>query len=738
MEGSENIPDKGGALFLPNHISWLDGVLLLLISDRPIRMVVYAGNFTSPLMKWLGKMWGVILLPTRPKALTRTIENTRTLLQDGELICIFPEGAISRTGQMQGFKRGALKIHQGTDVPIIPVYLDGLWGSVFSFERGRFFWKWPRRWPFPISIRIGQPLVEEVDTHRVRQAVQELEAKSVEKRVEKTELLPIEFLRLCKQRKYKSKVADTLGANLTGGELLMRTLILRRILQRKILAVDERYVGILLPPLGPSVMANAAVSLMRRVAVNLNYSVSVEIINHCIAECGIQHVLTSRRFVERLKKMGVDIDVLSAELVYLEDLKDDPTWIDKLTGFVSSYLVPVKILAKSLALYEIKSDDTLTIIFTSGSTGQPKGVMLTHANVQSNIEAIEDVFQFVPEDVLICVLPFFHSFGYTVTMWGTLAMNVKGVYHSNPLEAKQIGKMCREHRGSALLGTPTFLRSYLRRCTKEDFATLNLIVAGAEKMPIELCNAYEEKFNLRPAEGYGATELSPLVSVNIPSSRAVGQSSEGLKEGTVGRPIPGVAAKIIDLESGDTLGVNQSGMLLIKGPNVMKGYLNRPDITEEIIRNGWYVTGDVALIDDEGFIRITGRESRFSKIGGEMVPHVQIEETLLSLLNAKEDFDANDTIPLAVTAVPDQRKGERLVVLHTQLPLSSDEFCMGLTEAGLPNIYIPSADSFFQVESLPVLGSGKLDLKSIQQLAIDAFGPEDLEKSPDGATPSRS
>ena len=721
--GAENIPAEGGALLLPNHISWIDGVLLLLVSVRPVRMVVYAGNFRRGLMQWLGNLWEVILLPTKPKALARTLRDTRQLLEDGSLVCVFPEGRISQTGQMQSFKRGAEKIHKGTNVPVIPVYLDELWGSIFSFERGRFFWKLPRRLPYPISIHIGRPLTGTVDMHRVRQAVQQLGAEAVKKRVRNVEFLPNTFLRRCKQRKFAPKVADTLGADLTGGQLLMRTWIVWRLLQRKILAADERYIGVLLPPLAPAVITNAAIAMMRRVSVNLNYTVCADVINHCIAECGIQHVLTSRKFVERLQKMGLETERISAELVYLEDLKDEPTWGDKLAGALASYVVPGPMLVRWLGLNQLQKNDVLTVIFTSGSTGQPKGVMLTHGNIRSNIDSIETVFQFLPEDVLIGVLPFFHSFGYTVTLWGALAMNVKGVYHSNPLESKQVGKLCRQHRGSVLMGTPTFLRSYLRRCTPEDFATLSLIVAGAEKLPADLCDAYEKKFKLRPVEGYGATELSPLVSVNIPASRALDQSEEGLKEGSVGRPIPGVTARIVDLESGETLNSGESGMLLVNGPNVMKGYLNRPDITNEVIQDSWYVTGDVARIDDDGFIWITGRESRFSKIGGEMVPHIKIEETLWALLADGDGQDDDDeVIPLAVTAVPDAKKGERLVIVHSKLAKTPDELCTALAESGMPNIYVPSPDSFVEVDSLPLLGSGKLDLKQLQQIAEDTFG----------------
>ena len=715
--GSENIPSEGGALIVPNHVSWLDGILLLLVSARPIRMVVYAGNFRHGIIQWLGKLWDVILLPTRPKQLARVLRQSSQALLDGQLVCIFPEGGITRTGLMQPFKRGALKIHQGTGVPIIPVYLDELWGSIFSFQGGKFFWKCPQQWPYPISIHIGKPIEGSVDVHQIRQAVQQLGAEAVEKRVGRTELLPSSLIRICKKRKFISKVADSSGIDMTGGQLLTRILVLRRLLLREVLSEEERYVGLLLPPSAIAVATNAAVSMMNRISVNLNYSVSTDVMNFCIEECGIQHVLTSRRFVEKLSSMGVDVSKLSAELIYLEDLRDQPTLIDKIAGAWSAYFTPGSILQRQLGLHRLNSSDVLTVIFTSGSTGQPKGVMLTHGNILSNIRAIENVIHFAAQDVLMGILPFFHSFGYTVTMWGTLSINIKGVFHFNPLDAKQIGKLCRTYGGTVLLGTPTFLRSYLRRCKKEDFATLSVVVAGAEKLPAELCHAFEEKFGVSPVEGYGATELSPLVAVNIPPSRSMGTSSMDLKEGTVGRPIPGVSAKIIDLDTGETLSAEQSGMLWIKGPNVMRGYINRPDITNEVIRDGWYVTGDVAMIDSDGFIKITGRESRFSKIGGEMVPHIQIEETLTNILEA----DDNGILKAAVTAVPDKKKGERLVIIHVKLDKTPDEICKNLADIGLPNIYIPSRDSFVEVDELPVLGSGKLDLRQMKQIALKHF-----------------
>ena len=401
----------------------------------------------------------------------------------------------------------------------------------------------------------------------------------------------------------------------------------------------------------------------------------------------------------------------------MEDLKDKPTLWDKIACAIATYVIPSFILDRVYGLGKIKPDDTLTVIFTSGSTGLPKGVQLTQANISSNVQAVQQMVHLNRSDVIIGILPFFHSFGYTITLWTLLGIDVKLAYHFSPLEPKVVGSLTRKHRGTVLLATPTFLRSYLRRVDKEDFATLQIVVAGAEKLPIDLCSAFEEKFGVRPVEGYGTTELSPLVSVNIPPARSVDNFQIDRKEGTVGRPIPNVAAKIVDLDTGEEKGVNEPGMLLITGPNVMKGYLNQPEETAKVLKDGWYTTGDVALIDEDGFLKITGRVSRFSKIGGEMVPHVRIEEAIDEILGPSDQ----EEIAIAVTAVEHPTKGERLVVVHTQLPLTPEEICQRLKKTGLPNLFIPSTDSFMQVEKIPILGSGKLDLRQLQSLAQERY-----------------
>lgn len=720
--GRENLPREGGALLVPNHVTWVDAIFLMLVSSRPIRMVALSSNLENKWLKWMSDLFGVIPInPTRPKMVVQAFRTAREALNNGELVCIFPEGGLTRSGQVQAFMPGMMKILEGTTAPVIPIYLSGLWGSIFSFEDEKFFWKWPRQLPYPVSIHIGPAVPDPSELHPIRQAVLEVGANAAQQRAQDSmQLITRSFIRACKTRKRKSKIADSTGADMTGGETLMRALILRRLLRRHVLAADEPFVGVLLPPSAPAFVANMALALDKRVSVNLNYTVTPEVMNLCLELAGIKHVLTSRKFLEKVP----EFQSINAQLIYLEDFREDPakgpTLLDKASGWVGANLCPAGMLEASLGLGEVKPDDVLTIIFTSGSTGTPKGVMLTYANIGHNVEAIDQVIHLRESDVLIGILPFFHSFGYTVALWGAAALNIKGAYHFSPLDAKQIGKLTARHKGTLLLATPTFLRTYLRRCEKEEFASLDVVVAGAEKLPQDLTEAFEQKFGIRPVEGYGTTELSPLVSVNIPPSRSIDNFQKDRKEGSVGRPVPGVTAKITNLDTGTECKAGEPGMLWIKGPNVMKGYLHREDLTAQVIKDGWYQTGDIAFIDAEGFIHITGRESRFSKIGGEMVPHIKIEEILCQLLGGSEDAAPE----LAVTAVPDEKKGERLIVLHTKLDKSVDELRKGLSAAGLPNLFIPSADSFIEVESIPILGTGKLDLRALKKLAQEKVGAE--------------
>ena len=710
LVGIENLPKDQGCVAVSNHVSWIDGVILLWMLPRNIRFVVDGGNFSNPIFKYLAGSFGTIMMTASPKSIGRALKTGREGVTAGDVIGIFPEGTLTRTGQLQAFKPGYQKMLKGTEGCILPMYLDGMWGSIFSHSDGKLFFKWPTNFRRKLTLHIGKPLSADTSISQVRSRVQALGAAAT---IDNRRIFPIlakRVIRVWRKRGMALQAADSLGQEASGRSMLVRVLALRRVLNREVFDSDEQYVGVLLPPSVGGVAVNVALAMDRRIAANLNYTVSSDVINHCIEDVGVKHVLSTEKFIS---KTGLKVD---ADVVMLDSLRDKVTSLDKTIAFIQANLIPAVLLDLILGLNKIQADDLLTVIFTSGSTGMPKGVLLSNANISHNVDAIDRAVRLNSKDTVLGILPFFHSFGYSVTLWAVQTLGPCGVYHFNPLDAKQVGKLSEKFGVTVLLGTPTFLRGYLRRVKPEQFATLDAVVVGAEKMPAELFEAFEDKFGVRPVEGYGATELSPLVSVNIPPSRSPAKFQPDRVEGSVGRPLPGVSARVVTPDTDDELESDEDGMLLISGPNVMQGYANREDLTRGTLQNGWYVTGDIAHIDPQGFIHITGRLSRFSKIGGEMVPHVRIEEELSRCF--REDAD-DEEVRLCVTAVPDAKKGERLIVLHLKTEKDIAEIRKTLSDVGLPNLFIPAQDSFLEIDEIPMLGTGKLDLKGAKQIAAE-------------------
>ena len=504
-------------------------------------------------------------------------------------------------------------------------------------------------------------------------------------------------------------LSDSTGASLTGRQTLVRALILRRLLGRALLA-DERNIGVLLPPTVAAAVTNLALALDRRVAVNLNYSLSAELVRFSLREAGLRHVIASRAFLERMP-----IDLGETQVIRIEDLAKGASAIDKGVAALLAFL-PLPVLARVLGIDGIPEDDLMTIIFTSGSTGRPKGVMLPWRSIEANTRMVDALLQLRRDDVMLGVLPFFHTFGYTITLWTMLAMGVGAVYHTNPLEARVISRLIRERGVTILLGTPTLLRAYMRRLSPDDFASVEIVATGSERLPQAVADEFERKFGIRPFQGYGATELGPIVSANVPAARALGDPSTVLREGTVGRPAQGVRVEVRDPETGAVLRTGEPGLLWVTGPHVMLGYLNQPELSEAVLEDGWYNTGDVVTIDEDGFITIVGRQSRFAKVGGEQVPFAAIEEALAPLTGGSEDGAPR----AVVTAVPDDASGERLVVVHTALEQSPDELVKGLVDAGLPRLFIPAPVDFYEIDTMPLIGIGKVDLEAINRFARQA------------------
>ena len=721
LHGFDKLPREGGALLVPNHISWFDGSMLCGFAPRFVRFIIYAKYTRVWWLKSFASVFRVIpLSPTEgPKAIIKSLKDARHSVQNGEMVCIFPEGGISRTGRLMTFNKGVLKIVQGTDVPVYPIYIHGMWGSKVSFRNGLL--KSPFRWRRRVDIYVGEPRYNIDHVAGLHQAVEEISAESMQDQMLRRPVLPRQFVRSCRSSLFRRKVSDSSTIELTGGKLLASSIAFKRVLERNVYSKSEQNIGVLLPPSVGGVLANTALALSRKVSVNLNYTLDDAVMNHCIHDASVKHVLTSKKFIE---KKPVQLD---AELVFLEDLKEQVKATDKLIGAIFAYLLPSFLSERMLGLLKIDQNDLLTIIYTSGSTGEPKGVMLSHLNVLSNVESVDYMFSLKHEDTLIGVLPFFHSFGYTISMWLVLAMKPAGAYHFNPLDARQVGKLAEKYKGTIILATPTFLRSYVKRIPAEQMSHLWLIVVGAEKLPADLSQACEEKFGVTPIEGYGSTEMSPLVAANQPDHKDENSEITMNRIGTVGQCVPGVFGKIVDPETHEELPHDTEGLLMVTGANVMQGYLNKPDKTAEVVQDGWYNTGDFGKIDPDGYITLTGRQSRFSKIGGEMVPHIRIEEvlnTLLEQIAPMTNAENEDVVKirLAVSAVPDEKKGERIVVLHLPLGEYREKLIKELHKSDLPNLWLPGNDGFIEVEEIPLLGTGKMDLKAVKLLAMEHCG----------------
>jgi acyl-[acyl-carrier-protein]-phospholipid O-acyltransferase/long-chain-fatty-acid--[acyl-carrier-protein] ligase len=707
VEGRESVPARGGALLTPNHVSMADAVLLIASIDRPIRFLMFKGSYEHPLVKPFAKIMGVIPIASDqgPREMIHSLRQATDALKNGEIVCIFPEGQMTRIGQMLPFRRGMERIIKGVDVPIVPVNLDGVWGSIFSFAGGRFLWKFPRRIPYPVRVTFGQPLPSTSTSQEVRRAVQDLGAEAFARRKKRMHTLPESFIYTARRHPFRFAMADGQTPKLNYFAVLARTILLARRLRKH--WQGQEMVGILMPPSIPGALVNLAAMLMGKVPVNLNYTASDQTLASCAEQCNLKTVVTARAFLERVKVQP------PAEAIFLEDLVKNPGVGERLSSALAASLLPAKAVMKIAGCERHATlDDIATIIFSSGSTGDPKGVILTHYNIASNVEQLNQVFMLHADDRIMGILPFFHSFGFTGTLCLPAATGIGVVFHPNPLDSRVIGALVNKYAVTLLLATPTFLNAYTRRCTPEDFGSLRFVMAGAEKLPDRISQAFEDQFGIRPLEGYGCTECSPAVTVNTIDFRAASFRQVGAKRGSIGHPLPGITVKIVDPDTMQPVGVDEPGLLLVRGPNIMRGYLNKPEKTAEVLRDGWYNTGDIARMDEDGFLRVTDRLSRFSKIGGEMVPHIKVEDLLQELAGATEQT-------FVVTAVPDEKKGERLIVLHTLGEPELEECLEKLGKSDLPALWRPRPDQFQRIEKLPYLGTGKLDLRKARELALE-------------------
>lgn len=707
VRGLDNLPARGSALLVGNHVSLMDAVLVMSSQQRRIRMLMSRNYYdnASWLTKWIVRLAKVILIQDNdnPKKLIQSLKTARAALNEGYLVFIFAEGKLSRTGMMRPFKPGFERIVKGTDYPIIPVYIGGAWGSISSYRRGMPKLRPTRDFRYPVSVHYGKPLPPTATTFEVQQAVSELSVESFEVVKERRKSLGQEFIESTRRNWNKLAIADSSGREFRFGELLIVSLILRDRIRART-QKEERAIGILLPTGSGSAIANLAVTLDQRISVNLNYTAPPTSVASAQEQCEIKTVLTSQKFLEALPELP-----LARNVLHLEDLLKNISRREKFCAFLKAKLYPARLL---IGQGRILPDDIATILFSSGSTAEPKGVMLSHHNLMSNIESFRSVVSPEREDVMLATLPFFHSFGYTVTFWFPLVSGIATACHTNPLEAETIGKLAHRHKASILLTTPSFLLAYARKIKPEQLTHLRYVFTGAEKLQPRVAELFEKRFGIKPLEGYGATELSPVCAISLPNVEIDNLTEIGHREDRLGRVLPGMAIKIVHPETNDVLPPGEEGLIWVKGPNVMHGYLNKPELTESVLRDGWYNTGDVGLMDPDGFFAITGRLARFSKLGGEMISHGAVEKVLQDALNLSPD-------QLAVVAVEDDRRGEKLCVIHTVATLSEATIQETLKELDIPNLWKPNPQNWRAVEKLPLLGTGKLDYRAMKELAAD-------------------
>src|SRR6266702_4062642 len=704
--GTDNLP-KGGFLLLPNHITWVDAIVLQLACPRPIRYVIDQEFYRKPILHPFLRLLRCIPIDTRHSH--SAIRAATEKIAEGEIVCLFPEGQLERAGTLLRLRRGYELIARHANAAVVPVWLDQLWGSIFSFQGGRFFTKLPKRIPYPVTIAFGKPLkAEAANVAIVREELLKLGEFCFSQRPSLDRHLAEQCVRGLKRRPFATVVIDGLDHSaLSRSKFLGAAAALSRYLRKEF--HDER-IAIVLPASKGSMVANLAVTLADKVPVDLNFTMGRAANESCCKRANLRVAISATQFMERLKDFPWPERVLTLDELMPRMKRQIVLW------WIMAILVPARLLLRLLQIPKEGGHAEAVLLFTSGSTGEPKGVVISHRNVVGNVSQFRQLLDAKKEDAILASLPFFHTFGSTVTLWYPLTEGVPIVTYPNPLEATKNAALIERYKLTLLLATPTFLRGYLRKVDPDQLRSLRLVITGAEKLPIDLARNFEERFKQRVFEGYGLTETSPVVSVNLPEPQPTKpgeQVQPSSRLGSVGKMAPGIAAEIREAETDRKLSLHETGMVWFRGVNIFEGYLHDPKQTAEVLRDGWLKTGEIGRFDEDGFLYIEGRLSRFSKIGGEMVPHEAVENKIVDLLG----FSGKDERIICIVGVQDEAKGEALVLLAS-VDVDLAQLRDKLREAGVPNLWIPKR--ICRVDSIPVLASGKLDLKRCQERAAAA------------------
>ena len=704
---SKHLPVQGPAIIVFNHVSWIDGLIAMASVKQPMHFLMKRSLFEASPIRPLLSLTGIIPVSYAdgPHTLHHSLAKAKTVLERGGTVALFPEGAISRDGFIHRCRNGYRKLAEQTGASIVPGYIDGAWGSAFSYYRGKLFSTvrlFPRR---KITVTFGHPLPADTAPEALRSAIEECGAEGMTLDRDPQTTLARSFVTSARKRWFRQAMSDSTGKRLSFGNTLIAANCLAELLKKQF--PGQPAIGIMLPASAGGALVNIAAVLAGKIPVNLNFTASGDMTNSAMRQSRLSVIITSSTFENTIK-----LPQTTVPYVYIEQLLKTISTRVKLRAVLKALLLPARYYGKGTHAH---TDDCATILFSSGSTGQPKGIMLSHTNILANTSSMHQAIATDKNDAICAALPFFHSFGFTATIWFPLLYGFRVVYHPNPLDGSAIASLVESNRATILLATPTFLKNYIRKATPTAFSSLRIVITGAEKLKNHLADSFRAKFGITPLEGYGATELSPVAALNVPDTASPERSFTGNKRGTIGRALPGVTAKTVSIDTGNPCLPGESGILFVKGANVMTGYIGDRKRTTDVVGNGWYNTGDIAHIDRDGFITLTDRLSRFSKIGGEMVPHGAIEDILNEAIGT-------ETAAVAVTGVSDECKGEKLVVVYDEHCTTREEIEEIIRNANIPNLWKPNGDMITAANALPILGNGKLDLHAIRTVAEQYCG----------------
>lgn len=719
VEGLDHIPSEGGALLLGNHTSFLDWAIIQTACPRPVHFVMERSIYNKWYFRWLLKRLSII--PISSNSSKDAIRKVGEALDRGELVALFPEGYITRNGHLGNFQRGFETILKDRETKIIPFYLHGLWGTVSSYAEKRSLKSTSGRLR-RVSIYFGEHLPSNLSASDLKRKIMDLSYHAWLDHAKHLPNIASHWLKRAKIMKNEKVIIDNSGTMVSAHQSIGLVWSLKSHLSPFIR--DQKNIGIMLPPSLGGILANLTLLAKGKTLVNLNYTASKEAFAHMLKKADIKTVITSKLFLKKLSQKGLisEEDLQTVHCIYLEEVFAQLSKIKILFKWALAKICPTWFLSLIL-LKKTNPENTAAILFSSGSEGLPKGVELTHRNIMSNVEQVTYSLNISEDDVMISCLPLFHATGLTVTTLLPLLDGTPLVCYPDPTDVMGVAKSISQYNVTILCTTPTLFNLYTRnkKCHPLMLQSLRLCVSGAEKLPQSIRENFKAKFHVDILQGYGTTECTPIVSANLPDIliQATWHIQKAQESGSVGMPLPGTRIRILNPETFEELPLGEEGLVAISGPQIMKGYLDEPEKNKKALLDvdgaHWYLTWDKGYINEEGFLFIVDRYARFAKIAGEMISLASVENSIRPLLTEQEE--------IAAVSIPDEKKGERVVLLHTVKDFDTDNLKKTLLANGLNNLLIPS--EFIYMDNLPKLGSGKIDLVSAKKFVLTQMSDHD-------------